>query len=316
MEDVGSFALDLSQLSAQLRCIYSGAYKRLRYFVERGYDVNTATGPLKIRPLMVACYLKDLKRRIQIVNYLLQNGADPAFADRHGRNSLFYACGLSRVDIVARLLRYADFDVNAADANGNTALHICAAIGNSKIFKMVMDAALKYRLNIWTRNKFFYSPWDIAYSKQHLQCLSFLSDQEGNSHHLSGTALVSDTASRADLIHLPILPSLQCIGEATITDGTAVDSHFSDLRMNTGAIVTLFSDLAVVQKSSSYRPPPKFLVPIDDLWVKNVMGCKRQELSPVDLDKLMLLKNTSSDKTKVSIPRQLLRRSATSPRLQ
>ena len=309
-----SFTLDPSQLSAQLRSVYSGAYKRFRYFVERGYDVNAATGQLKIRPLMVACYLKDLKRRILIVNYLLQNGADPSFTDKHGRNALFYACGLSRVDVVARLLRYADFDVNAADADGNTALHICAAVGNPKIFKMVMGAALKYRLNVWTRNKYFCSPWDIAYSQQHLECLSLLNDR-GNYHHSSETAPVSDSASRTSLIPLPVHSSLQSTTyELNKTDGTIMDSHLTNLKSNTAPIIALFAGLTVVQKSSSYRSPSK-QTPVDDLWLKGVMRCKRQE-SSFDLDKHGLLKRSPSyDRAKVFTPKLLLKRSTTSPHL-
>lgn len=309
-----SFTLDPSQLSVQLRSVNSGAYKRLRYFVERGYDVNAATGRLKIRPLMVACYLKDLKRRILIVNYLLQNGADPAFTDKHGRNALFYACGLSRADIVARLLRYADFDINAADADGNTALHICAAVGNPKIFKMIMDAALKYRLNLWTRNKYFCSPWDIAYSKQHLECLSLLNDL-GSNHRLSETAPVSDSASRMSQIPFPVHFSLQSKCELNKTDGTIVDSHLTNLKSNTAPIIALFAGLMIVQKSSSYRSPSK-QTPVDDFWVKGVMRCKMQE-SSFDLDKIGLLKRSPScgDRTKAFTPKLLLKRSTTSPHL-
>ena len=318
MEDVvASFTLDPSQLSAQLRSIHCGAYKRLRYFVQEGYDVNAATGHLKMRPLMVACFIKDLKRRIIIVNYLLQNGADPSFTDKHGRNSLIYACSLSRGDVVSRMLRYADFDLNAVDSNGNTALHICAAVGNSKIFKMVLDAAVKHKLNLWTRNKYFCSPWDIAYSKQHLECLSLLRDV-GNFPSLCDTAPIksSTVISRDSLIPLPVHLSLEHTDELDKTNGVSVDNLTTDLKTNTNAITTLFSGLTVVQKSSSYCSPSKRTTPIDHLWVKSIMDCKKQESSPVDLDKLGLLKRIPScDKTRVFTPKLLYKRAITSPRL-
>ena len=319
MEDIiASFTLDTSQLTAQLRSIYSGSYKHLRYFVEHGYDVNAQSGRLKMSPLMIACFLKHLKKRIIIVDYLLEHGADPSFSDMHGRNSLFYACGMERIDVVTRLLRYADFDLNAVDAEGNTALHVCAAVGNQKIFKAVLDAVLKYSLNAWTKNKYYCSPWDIAYSKQHLGCIQLLFDI-GSCSYSATTALVNQPSTSSGVVSgTSLFPSsvhLPLLGTQEPKKTSKTNADLADLNANSNAMNSL-TELTKVQRSSLYCSPSKQTTVIDDVWVKSIIGYKIIDSSPIELDKLGLLRRTPScDKTKVHVPRLLLKRAITSPRL-
>ena len=54
-------------------------------------------------------------------------------------NALHVACMLGRIELVRTLLEALDFDLTAADAIGNTALHYAAAIGRSDVCRLVAD---------------------------------------------------------------------------------------------------------------------------------------------------------------------------------
>jgi ankyrin repeat protein len=78
-------------------------------------------------PLMAA----TVKGSVDIVDFLLNNGADPNLVDTNGTSALLYACLFQLTDI-AKLLVAHDANVSLKDNRGNTAMDY-ATMTNNKI---------------------------------------------------------------------------------------------------------------------------------------------------------------------------------------
>ena len=168
-----------------VREISAGAYRQVKALVQRGSSVNGASGQRNIRPLMVACYIADPRKRQTIVNFLLQNGADATLTDARGRNALFYACALSVEGVLSALLKYSEFDLNAVDNDGNTALHVCAMAGNAQVMRKLLAELLKYQLNVSIKNYSFLTPLGVALIGRRKACAEML-------HHAGGCPKFSE----------------------------------------------------------------------------------------------------------------------------
>ncbi len=164
------------------RAVKAGACERVRYLIRRAStnrEVNAACGTLQMRPLMAACYVTDGKKRRSMVQLLLAKGANPTLVDAHGRNAVMYACALALGGVVADLVRNCDFDLNAADENGNTALHFSAMAGERGVLEKMLKEMRKYRLDISVRNCYFLTPLAVALLRGHWDCVQLLHDAGG-----------------------------------------------------------------------------------------------------------------------------------------
>lgn len=77
---------------------------------------------------------------LDVVNALLDMGADANKSSQLGWSALHYACfSGSNLDVVARLVRQG-LDVNGVTETGYTPLHMCAFKGNHKAIELLVAA--------------------------------------------------------------------------------------------------------------------------------------------------------------------------------
>jgi ankyrin repeat protein len=82
---------------------------------------------------------------IELLNFLLDAGADVNLRDRHGSTALEIAASFGRVWMVQRLLQ-AGATVNSAGGRGGEALHIAAACGHIDVLIVLLDAGVDVNL--------------------------------------------------------------------------------------------------------------------------------------------------------------------------
>ncbi len=104
-----------------------------RLLIKSGARVNTQGGKFW-SALMIAV----LKGRLPMVDLLLQNGADVNANDMLGASPLLRAVEREFTDVTQRLLAEASLNINAADRNGMTPLHMAAAVGNEKLATVLL----------------------------------------------------------------------------------------------------------------------------------------------------------------------------------
>ncbi|MGN0868846.1 MAG: ankyrin repeat domain-containing protein [Akkermansia sp.] len=85
---------------------------------QQGTDVNVRVGEDGETPLMAAVACGQLG----VVNYLLQQGANPNVRDEDGKTPLHEACDNGSLPIVMALVGHGA-DINARDEDGETPLH-------------------------------------------------------------------------------------------------------------------------------------------------------------------------------------------------
>jgi ankyrin repeat protein len=158
-----------------------GSLQFVRELVKRGADVNTrlanGTGGLGkyntkgATPFLMASANAD----VPYMKLLLELGADPSIANVDNCTPLIVACGIHvgsdqatevageepEVVEAAKLLLKLGADVNAVDANGETAMHGAALKNLPKVVQFLADNGAK--VEIWNhRNKFGSTPLMLA----------------------------------------------------------------------------------------------------------------------------------------------------------
>jgi len=153
----------------------------IRKLVERGADVNVRLkngrkGPglynkVGATPFLMAAETAD----ITYLRLLIELGADPSLANADGCTPLMVACGIGvgsaaanevageepEVLEAAQLLLKLGANVNAVDANGETAMHGAAYKNMPKVVQFLADHGAK--VAIWNRkNKYRLDPLGIA----------------------------------------------------------------------------------------------------------------------------------------------------------
>lgn len=107
--------------------VLRGRNEAAALLLQKGAEVD----PGAITPLMFACG-RGKKENLELVDLLLENGADVNATDSLGRTPLMYAAGKIRPGTVKKLVQ-ADADVNARDDQDHTALFYLSGPGEREM---------------------------------------------------------------------------------------------------------------------------------------------------------------------------------------
>lgn len=111
----------------------AGHLNVVRTLISKHNAYVNSTTKTKSTPLRAACY----DGHLDIVKFLIENGADIEIANRHGHTCLMIACYKGHLEI-ARFLIECGADVNRKSVKGNTALHDCADSGSLEIMELLL----------------------------------------------------------------------------------------------------------------------------------------------------------------------------------
>ena len=163
----------LSDMTALSQAIRNKRWRQARLLIEAGSDINWK-GQNKRSVIMEVCFLDDEEKALGLAKMLLKNGADLNFQDEQGLITLSYACILKRKKLVALFLQYVDYDLNAVDRDGNTALFHAITVGDISIVKMIVKKLKYYALSVDTQNSKGETPLIHALKVGHAQCADIL----------------------------------------------------------------------------------------------------------------------------------------------
>ena len=115
--------------TALMTAAFGGARDAVQFLLTRGALPNLSNRS-GLRALHYAVQATD--HALEIVNALVQSGADPDGRDQEGSTALLLATAFGRLDCVSALVKKGA-NIDAADENGLTALHHAAYLGNTEL---------------------------------------------------------------------------------------------------------------------------------------------------------------------------------------
>ncbi|MCD6045475.1 MAG: ankyrin-3-like [Gammaproteobacteria bacterium] len=123
-------------------------------------------------PLLLALEKPEIEP--EIIECLLDAGADVDLKDRYGRNALLMACGSGNPEIVECIFNHIDEKIilkdktrHHRDIEGRNALDIACSLRHISLVKLLLQRGFDPFLRIQVNNRIFYSPIEAAiYSKQ------------------------------------------------------------------------------------------------------------------------------------------------------
>ena len=146
----------------------------MKFLLKKGCIPNKPVGDKRIRPLMVACHIKNDAKRLAIFKSLFQYEVNPELTDVYGQNSLMYTCAMNLKDELQIVLDHFVCSFYNADIHGNTLLHICAKYSSVEVMDMVLKKMFQYSMNINVRNKNNHTPLDEAILQNNISCVEKL----------------------------------------------------------------------------------------------------------------------------------------------
>lgn len=109
---------------------YHSNFPVLEFLVDKGVSLNDSS---KYGSPLMAATVKGSK---VIVNFLLENGADPNGIDANGTSALLYA-SLFQLNDIAKILLEHDANIALMDNRGNTALDYATMTNNKTLINLL-----------------------------------------------------------------------------------------------------------------------------------------------------------------------------------
>lgn len=170
--------------------LFKGYFKLARQLIlDRRYDKNEIISEKRLAklelvsekvflagktPLILCSFINDRKWRVSLARMLIENGSDIKFKNPfNGANALHYACLNLRFDLINLYLNTIDFNLNACDKHGNSAI-ICFLAALSAETKEVPRAGCletlenfintykRYQMSLNIKNSLGITPLDIC----------------------------------------------------------------------------------------------------------------------------------------------------------
>jgi len=147
---------------------------------KKGCDPNKPVGDRKMRPMMLACFVKNWARRIAIFKNLINNKANPDLVDNRGNNCLMYVCAHDlKEELEVILDKVVSTSFAKKDKHGNLLLHICAKYSSIEVMNIVLRKMKRYRIDINTRNDYGHTALDLAIIHKNVECAERLFGVKG-----------------------------------------------------------------------------------------------------------------------------------------
>ena len=152
-----------------------GHFHLIRELVDSGCNVNERDQEART-PLILCAVIEDEKFALSAARMFIENGAKIWLRDKTGKNALMAACLNEREALIEVLLQSLDFNLNAQDKFGCTALHHCAMCGNENITKLILNRLLRYEMPILVVNSNNKTPADCALELGYFKCAEAISE--------------------------------------------------------------------------------------------------------------------------------------------
>jgi ankyrin repeat protein len=122
-----SYNFAAPELDVQLiQAVCDGNLEQLEVSIFQGADVNVRNND-EMTPLLIAAWRGDTN----VVEKLIESRADIHATCKCGPAAIHLAAGERHINIVEILLKYAGVAINSSYKDGNTTLHLAAALGQT-----------------------------------------------------------------------------------------------------------------------------------------------------------------------------------------
>lgn len=137
--------------------------QKIQLALQLGWDLNERDPDQLRTPLIELAFLEREAIAIRLCKRFLLAGARPDLKDVNGRNALHWACVRGREKLVDIFVNnWEEYDINAQDDQGNTALSLAVISSNENIVRRLITFLTRYRLSVDVPNNNGETPLILA----------------------------------------------------------------------------------------------------------------------------------------------------------
>lgn len=146
-----------------IEAIRQNRCKKILLALQLRWDLNERDPEQLRTPLIELIFLEKEAIAARLCKRFLLAGARPDLKDISGRNALHWACVKGREKLVEILINnWQEYDINAQDYQGNTALSLAVISNNENIVRKLITFLIRYRLSVDVSNNNGETPLILA----------------------------------------------------------------------------------------------------------------------------------------------------------